>query len=251
MIPMKKFLTLFLFTIACISVFAQDSLVAVSENKHVHFDVALGYMKTDLRSINTTLDQFGYRPINENMMTLSFSSGYIINRFLIRNEVNIMLPNSVDQGNNITTYFKGYSVGFGVGYAVIDKPTFRLYPFVNLIAFANRLEIEDSSPINAMNDVMTGPHRSATLYFSNASFDLGLQAERLINLKTRKWDCPQNHRFMTFGIRAGYAFGPGEVKARYNGIKTIADGPNYSVKGPYVKLVMGLGATMRDLKWKK
>ncbi len=248
---MKKSLIIITTFLICSSLYAQDSLITVSENKHVHFDVAVGYLRTDLRSVNKTLTGFGYRPINENFVTLSFSSGYILNRFLIRDELNIMLPNSVNQGNNITTYFKGYSVGFGVGYAVINKPGFRLYPYVNLIAFTNRLQIEDSSPLQNIDDVMTTPHRSSTLYFSNASFDVGFQAEKLISLKSRKWDCPQNRKFMTLGLRAGYAFGPGEVKARYNGIRTIADGPIYSFKGPYVKLVVGLGTTMRDLKWKK
>jgi hypothetical protein len=79
---------------------------------------------------------------------------------------------------------------------------------------------------------------------------VGVQLEKVIALHNREWDCPQNSRFMTLGARIGYNFGP-SVKAKYNGNQQIADGPSYALKGPYVKLTMGFGSQLRQLKWKK
>jgi hypothetical protein len=101
-----------------------------------------------------------------------------------------------------------------------------------------------------MDDLTDNQQRSFHLYFSNASLDIGLQLEKHIGLKNRKWDCPQNSTFMTLGLRVGYLLGPGDVKGRFNNT-TIADAPTYSPNGPYIKLVAGFGTKMRDLKWKR
>jgi hypothetical protein len=242
----------FIFMFISTIVYGQDSVMTVSENKYVHLDFGLGYLKTDLHSINKSLTNFAYKPVKEDFLTLSISSGFVINRVLVRNELSIMLPNSTKQGNHVTTTFRGYSIGVGIGYEVIKRPTFRLYPFIGINSFVNRLEFEDDAPVENMDGVINTPRHSTRLYFSNASFDAGVQFEKLIERKHRKWDCPQNRKFMSLGIRAGYHFGPGAVKARYNGKnQPIADAPSYALKGPYVKLTYGLGSKMRELKWKK
>jgi hypothetical protein len=87
--------------------------------------------------------------------------------------------------------------------------------------------------------------------FSNASLDFGVQIERLIPLQNKKWDCPQNNKFMTVGLRLGYHYGPGEIKGRYNGMNQELEDPIiYSLRGPYAKLVIGLGSKARNLRWK-
>jgi hypothetical protein len=247
---MKKLLSIACCILLYTSLFGQDSVMTVSQNKYVHVDFGLGYLRTDLRSINSSLTGLGYMPMKEDFVTLSFSGGLFINRFLIREEVNFVLPKSIRQHDDITTTFRGNNFMFGVGYAVIDKPTFRLYPFVNLIAYMHHLDFEDNATIENMNGVVNTPHRSSTLYFSNASFDLGLQIEKLIEKKHKKWDCPQNRRFAIVGVRLGYIFGPGPVKGRYNGTQSITDAPTYSLNGPYIKAIWGFGTKMRELKWK-
>jgi hypothetical protein len=247
---MKKLLSVTCCILLSISLFGQDSVMTVSQNKFVHVDFGVGYLRTDLSSINRSLTDFGYMPINENFVTFSISSGFFINRFLLRNEVSILFPNSMRQYGDVTTTFSGYSLMAGVGYAVIAKPKFRLYPFANAIAYINRLNFEDNATIENMNGVVNTPHHSSTLVFSNASFDVGLQIEKVIDLKHKKWDCPQNGKFTTVGVRFGYMFGPGPVKGRYNGNQTIADAPTYSLNGPYIKVIWGLGTKIRDIKWK-
>jgi hypothetical protein len=248
---MKKSVCLPFFILLSLTLFEQDSAMTVSQNKFLHIDFGVGYMKTDLGSINRSITGLGYKPLSEDFLTLSISTGFFVNRILIRNEVNILLPNTTRQGNNLTTSFRGRTVGVGIGYAIIEKPKLRLYPFVNVTAFVSRLDFEDNSPVEDMNGVINTPHYSSRLYFSNASFDAGLQMEKVIDRKPRKWDCPQSRRFTTVGVRLGYSFGPGTVKGRYNGMQSIADAPSYTFKGPYAKVIWGFGSKMRELKWKK
>lgn len=249
---MKKiFLLSCLFLIAALA-YGQDSVLTVSNNKYFHIDFGVGYMKTDLSSINNSITSLGYKPISENFASISISSAFVINRVMIRNEVSFLMKNTTRQTENLTSSFGVRNIGFGIGYVIIERPNFRLYPFVNLNAFVGRLSFEDNAPVGDMDGLLNTPHYSSRLHFSNASLDFGFQLERLINLKQRKWDCPQNNRFMTIGLRAGYSFCPGKIDGRYNGMnQPIAGVPTFANKGPYLKLVVGFGSKMRDLKWKK
>ena len=104
--------------------------------------------------------------------------------------------------------------------------------------------------INLLNALVNNQQRAFHLAYSNASLDVGVQVDKMISLKNRRWDCPQNAKFMTMGVRAGYMIGPGAVKGRFSG-RVIDGAPSYSPNGPYVKLVIGFSTKMRDLKWRK
>ena len=91
--------------------------------------------------------------------------------------------------------------------------------------------------------------RGFHLAYSNAALDVGIQFDKLIPLKNRRWDCPQNTRYLTLGLRAGYIVNPA-VKGRFNG-NIVEGAPTWSPGGPYLKLVIGFSTKMRDLKWKK
>ena len=247
---MKKifFLTMYcLFTASMLH--AQDSTKAVSRNKYVQVDIGIGYLNTNMRSINTSLKNLGYQQVKENYATLSLSANYFIRRFLFRSEVSLILPNHVDQPNNTTTAFSGYTVSAGIGYAVIQNPRFRLYPYVGITSFNTTLKFTDKAPVTNMDELINSPKRNAKINFSNASLDLGIQLERMIVVRNNKWDCPQNNKYMTVGTRIGYNWSPGTVKARYNGSQ-ITGAPEYNFQGPYIKLVIGVGKKIRDLKWK-
>jgi hypothetical protein len=228
---------------------AQDSVKAVSRNMYVQADIGVGYLNTNMGSINTSLKSLGYQPLKENYATLSFSTTYFINRFLFRSEVSLILPNHVDQPNNTTTAFSGYTVSAGIGYAIIQNPRFRLYPYVGINSFNTTLKFTDNTPVTNMDELVNSRNRNARINFSNASLDLGMQLERMITVRNNKWDCPQNNKYMTVGARIGYNWSPGTVKARYNG-NQLAGAPEYNFQGPYIKLVVGVGKKIRELKWK-
>ena len=247
---MKKnfFLTVY-YVFTALMLHAQDSTRAVSRNKYVQVDIGIGYLNTNMRSINTSLKNLGYQQVKENYATLSLSTTYFIRRFLFRSEVSLILPNLVDQPNNTTTAFSGYTVSAGIGYAVIQNSQFRLYPYVGITSFNTTLKFTDKAPVTNMDELINTPNRNARINFSNASLDLGIQLERMIVVRNNKWDCPQNNKYMTVGTRIGYNWSPGTVKARYNG-NQITGAPEYNFQGPYIKLVIGVGKKIRDLKWK-
>lgn len=230
------------------AIYAQDSTTAISKNKYVQLDVGVGYLHTNMSSINTSLKNAGYNAMKDNYTTLSFSSAYFVNRFLFRTEFSMILPNQVDQGNNLNTEFAGYTLSAAIGYALIQKPRFRLYPYAGIISYNTKLKFNDRSPAASMNELLNTPRRNAAIHYSNAALDLGMQLERIIPLKNNQWDCPQNNKYMTLGIRMGYNWAPGTIKARFNG-NQLTGAPEYSFRGPYLKLVVGVGSKIRQLKW--
>jgi len=246
---MKKTVSL---AIACLFAamgFGQDSTITVSQNKYVQVDAGIGYLHTNMSSINTWLQQSGLKPMKENYSTLSLSSTYFINRFLFRAEFSLILPNHVEQGVDRNSAFNGYTVSAGIGYALVQRPKFRLYPYIGITDFSTKLQFNDLTPVTDMNELLNTPRKDAAIRFSNAALDVGVQMEKIMALKNSEWDCPQNNKYMTLGVRLGYIWSPGDNKARFNGVQ-LKNAPGYSLEGPYIKLVIGMGTKIRQFKWK-
>ena len=248
---MKKLLITLCLALASSLLYGQDSISALSANKYFQFDMGIGYTRAQLSSINKTLDNYGYKPFSENMATFSLSANYFLNRILIKTEFTWLIPQSVEQEEDLTTKFGGYSVGFGFGYAVVQKPSYRITPYIGINANIGKLSFIDDSPVQNVDEVLNSTFRNSHLSFSNATLDIGIQMEKLIELKNRKWDCPQNTRLMTLGVRVGYNFGFKGTEARYNGNQSITDAPTFSMQGPYVKATIGFGSKIRNIKWKR
>ena len=246
---MKRTVSMTICSLLTLTVCAQDSTRTISKNKYVQFDAGIGYLHTNMGCINNSLKSAGFHAMKEDYTTLSFSSAYFVNRFLFRSEFSLILPNHADQGNNINTEFTGYTISAGIGYALIQRPRFRLYPYVGITSFNTKLKFNDVTPVTTMNEIFTTPRQNAILQFTNAALDLGVQLEKIISLKNNQWDCPQNNKYMTLGIRLGYNLSPGTNKARFNGSQPI-DAPAYSFQGPYLKIVIGMGTKIRQLKWR-
>jgi hypothetical protein len=247
---MKQFLTLSSFLFISIALmYGQDSAITISKTKYNYTDIGVGFFKADLRSVNTSLKQFGYRPIKDGFVTLSISNSYSIKRFFIRTEFTYLFPNKTKQDNNVTTRFSGHHLTAGIGYGIIQKPNFILYPYIGLTSFYSKLKFIDNAPVRNMNEVINTPHRSSEISFGNAGLDIGIQVQKLFETENDAYDCPQINRWGTVGLRIGYQFGL-KLKGLYNKDK-VSDGPSFSMQGPYMKVTFGFGTKLRRLKWKK
>jgi hypothetical protein len=247
----KQSISLILFLAMAYTVTAQDTVTTmVSKNRYVNLDFGVGYMHTDLGNINTFLSSYGYKSVSEDYFTLSFSPSFFINRFVLRGEYTWQLPVMRQESENIRTTFGGRHTAASIGYVIIQRPGFRIYPYIGINAFTSQLRVRERTSAASLDDLVSNQERAFHLVYSNASLDVGFQFDKLISLKNRRWDCPQNARFMTLGLRVGYLYGPGSVKGRFNG-SVIEGTPAYSPNGMYMKLVIGFSTKMRDLKWKK
>src|SRR5688572_183927 len=138
---MKKqsVLIVVLVLMSCASV-AQDSVATmVSRNRYANLDFGVGYMNTELSNINGFLSSYGYKTLQEDIVTLSFAPSFSINRFVIRAEYTWQFPSTRQQSEDVSISFSGRYISAYLGYVVIQKPGFRLYPYVGLTAFTSQL----------------------------------------------------------------------------------------------------------------
>ncbi len=247
---MKKLILPAIFVLLSTLCYSQDSVLTVSRNRYANIDFAVGYLNTDVSNINGFLSSYGYRPITGNIATVSFSPSFFYGRFVMKGEYTLQLPQVVQQSENRYASFTGRHASASVGYVVFQKPGFRIFPYVGVNSFVSQLVVRERTQASTLDQLVNNQQRAFHLLYSNASLDVGVQFDKLIRLKNRPWDCPQNTRYLTIGVRAGYIVGPGNIKGRFNGT-VIEDAPTYAPSGPYVKLVIGFSTKMRDLKWRK
>ena len=230
---------------------AQDSTVTtISRNRYVNLDFGVGYLHTDLSSINGFLSTYGYKPVTENLVTLSVAPSFFVHRFVFRGEFTWQFPTVRQQDENFTSAFGGRHVAASVGYVIIDKPGYRIYPYFGISSFSSHLTVREKTAVSNVDDLVNNQQQGFALVYSNAALDVGIQFDKLISLQNGRWDCPQSNRYLTLGLRVGYLYSPENVKGRFNG-QIIEGAPGYAPNGPYVKLVIGFSTKLRDLKWKK
>ena len=249
---MKTPLFFLLLLLAPVLAYGQDSTgIGVVSKINFQLDFQPGYLRGDLSSINNSLRSFGYNPIEGNILTYNLSAKFIIRRFVL--DVGVPFFRAPDQGhsNGRRTTLSGTGANFeaNLGYVLMEKKSFRLYPYAGLRSNYAALRLIDTSPVNNLSQLANSTRREGTLTFNSGSFNLGIHAEKLIPLKNRKIDCPQDTRYLSLGVKAGYLFpiNGGEL-GEYNG-QELVDAPRFGLKGPYVRLVVGIGARIRRLHW--
>lgn len=229
---------------------AQDTVLNVSRNRFANLDVSVGYLNSDIRSVNNFLSAYGYKRVSDNFVTFSVSPSVIFNRFVLRAEYTWQLRSERPQDGGLVASFGGRHNSASIGYVVLQKPGVRIYPYVGVNAFVSNLVVRERPSASTLDDLVANRQQAFHLAYSNASLDFGVQFDKLFLLRNRRFDCPQNAQFMTLGLRIGYLYGPGEVKGRFNG-NIVEDAPTYSPNGMYIKLVLGLSTKMRALNWKR
>jgi hypothetical protein len=239
---MKTPLVVLLLLLVPVFAHGQDSTgIGVVSKKFFQIDFQPGYLWGDLSSVNNSLREYGYNPMDGNILTYTISAKFITKRFVL--DFGIPFFRASDQSIRISAERRFSSTGFNfeanLGYALVEKKGFRLYPYAGLVSSYANLKLVDTSPVNNLGGIVNGTRREGTITFSGGSFNLGIHAEKLIPLKNRKIDCPQNTRYLSLGFKAGYLFPiNGGEPGEYNGQELI-DAPRFGLKGPYVRLPLG------------
>ncbi len=250
---MKTPLSFLLLLLAPVLAHGQDSTgVGVVSQRFFQVDFQPGYLRGDLSSINNSLRTYGYNPMGGNILTYTLSAKFITNRFVLDFGVPFFRASDQSHSDQRRTTLSGTGFNFeaNLGYALVEKKGFRLYPYAGLRSNYASLKLMDTSPVTNLGDIMNGTRKEGTITFSGGSFNVGIHAEKLIPLKNRKVDCPQNTRYLALGLKAGYLFPiNGGEPGEYNG-QELTDAPRFGLKGPYVRFTIGIGTGIRRLNWR-
>lgn len=249
---MKVHVSVFLLLLVPVLAYGQDSTgIGVVPRKFFQVDFQPGYLRGDLSSINNSLRAYGYNPMEGNILTYTVSAKYVTNRFVFDFGVPFFqAPDQRHPDNRRTTLTgTGFNFEASLGYVLLEKKGFRLYPYAGLRSSYATLKLMDTSPVNNLGGIVNSTRKEGTITFSGGSFNAGIHLEKLINLKNRKIDCPQNTRYVAVGLKVGYLFPiNGGEPGEYNG-QELMNAPRFGLKGPYMQLNIGIGTRIRQLKW--
>jgi len=192
----------------------------------------------DLDNLNAKLQSTGYPSFSDNLFSLGGGGHSIINRFIIGGEGHGLMTSDKDFTLANRNYKNKLDAGYGffnLGYQIIANGGFSLYPLIGIGGGHLKLKItERASP--SFDDVLANPNRSAELSTGGLLLHASLGFDHLVGMRR---DGGRQGGFM-LGLRAGYIFAPLKDDWRLNASE-IAGGPELSVTGSFVRLMIGGG----------
>lgn len=239
-----------------ISVNAQDTTLAeVPTSMSVWVEGMAGYLRNDNASLNKSLARAGLHTFAEDVLTKTLAVKVSINKpffnkMIFSFAVDKWSLNGQDQVKNYSSSLDVRVVEPSIGYSVLAKKDFHLYPYVGFCLNNSTLSYNklDTVIIQDIAEITNVTKQEGMILFSNKAIDVGLCGERIFKSTTID-SCPRNVRFFSVAIRAGYMFKLDNTNnASYHG-KYIPNGPNFGSGGPYVKLSFGFGVRLRKVKW--
>ncbi len=239
-------LTIFLLFLLAYASKAQDSLQ--TKRFAVEGEMSFAYSYNSLSSINSFLANNGFNPISRSRFTAGVGSVSMINRFVFGASFEFLIPTSESQPDNLKTSLQGFSMAPIFGYCIVQKKHFTIYPYVRLVDNYLSLRIIDGQTAVDASSLINATNRNVSLDYQFFILDVGMSINRNILARNRDWDCPQNNRYWTIGLKAGYSFVPGSGEVKYND-RVLRGAPALDYHGPYVRLVIGFGTWHRKLKW--
>lgn len=191
-------------------------------------NLGIRFQHYDFKNLNASFKSSGLPEITENIV--SFSGGglaYIDHLIIGGNGASYQLLDK-DNGTYKTTVSGGVGF-FNVGYMVINKSNFMLYPILGIGGSTMRIEIYENNKVD-FAQLLSNPKKGTIIQNEQFVLDLGLQS----NLFLAK------QKTFGIGLKLGYQIAPTESKwSDSNG--TITNGPVTNADGLYTQLQFCFG----------
>lgn len=236
--------------------YAQETTITeVPTSMSVQVEGMAGYLKNDNASLNKSLIRAGLQSFTEDVLTKTLAVKISINKPFLHKmifsfAVDKWSLNGQDQVKNYSSSLDVRVVEPSIGYIVLAKKDFHLYPYAGFCINNSSLTYSklDTVAIQDIAEITNVTKKEGMIVFSNTAIDVGLCGERIFKSTTID-SCPRNVRFFSVAIRAGYMFKLNNTNNASYHHKDIPNGPNFGAGGPYVKLSFGFGVRLRKVKW--
>lgn len=199
---------------------------------------SVGWQRLDLGDLNPRLEAAGYPAFAEDFLSLGGSGYFVRQRVIIGGEGNGLLrPSETTADGAFRTRLSGGYGMFNLGYALASSPRAALFPMVGIGGGGVVLEILDRATPN-FDDVLLNPQRGARLTSG------GLMLDASAGVTYRLTEPPprrprRGSGGLALGLRAGYTFAPFTTEWRTDAGNDVAAGPDVSLQGAYVRVMLG------------
>jgi hypothetical protein len=195
----------------------------------------VGYLRMDVDDLNGSLAGAGLPSLDRNYLTLGGGGYGSRGRFLIGGEGHALLgrKETTTGGARQLTADGGYGL-FRVGYLAVSAGPLDVYPLFGIGGGGTSLKIAERS-VPTFDEVLTDPERSATMSAAVFLLDLAAAVSYRVTMGEREGRVGG----ILLGIQAGYTFAPAQSAWTLDGINDVADGPDFGIEGPYVRIAIG------------
>jgi hypothetical protein len=194
---------------------------------------AIGITQFDLVDLNSTLSDAGYGEFGHNFLSTGGGGYGILKNWVIGGEGFYFTRQTVTDSNR-TASINGSTGMFRLGYVILSKKGFYLYPMAGVGGGVFEMQLKQSDSIPSFPAVATQPGRSAHLEANGLILDAGLGISFTPKGGVTGSGGP------TFGIRAGYVFSPSDFTWKMDK-DNLTGGPSVGMNGLYVRLTIGGG----------
>lgn len=186
--------------------------------------------------LNDRLDAAGYEEFGQSFLAMSGGLELSIRRLILGWEGTALLTDGQGSDNGlIATELYGGEALFNVGYRVVSRDRFSIFPMVGAGAGTMQISFLPATA-GSFNDILTNPQRMARMYAVTALVNVGAGLEYMMPV-LRLW---RGDGGILLGLRAGYIFSPFSSNWRFENT-SIAGGPDLDMSGPYVRGQIGVG----------
>lgn len=204
--------------------------------------LALGGAAPDADALNRRLSSSGHPTIAETVPTIGAGGHAVMNRWIVGAEGHaFIVPEKAAMfgSRHIERSVRAASAFADVGYLILKRSNLHVYPLIGIGGGGMELRFSDRSP-GSFDEVLANPRQTASLTVGGFLIQAAVGIERFLVLGGRDTGWGVTERGVTFGIRAGYVFGPLQSDWKLQGT-TASNGPDIAITGPYVRVVIGAG----------
>jgi hypothetical protein len=167
--------------------------------------------------------------------------GHVIhNKFVLGVEIIRLTERKGNNGSDFNTYISAKYSTLNLGYLALSKKGLMCWPFLGLGFGQLKLKLMENN-IDSFKD-FTGFQKGSESRRNSFLFNAGIALDYFHKYNNRK----KGKNSIVIGLRAGYIGSIGNLNWKINGV-AVDDGPDSGIKGPYIRVIFGLGGYIEKL----
>jgi hypothetical protein len=194
---------------------------------------SIGLHSAELMDLNANLEQEGFASFKANLLHYGGGGYGIIKNWIIGGEGHYYRNQEVVDSNR-TSSLQGSNGMFKLGYVVLSKKGFYLYPVLGVGGGIYDLKLKQQDSLPTFPDIAANPGRSTHLTAN------GLVLDGALGMSFTPKGGVTGSGGPTLGLRIGYQLSPSDFKWKMDGDE-LSGGPTLNMDGMYVRLTIGGG----------
>jgi hypothetical protein len=196
----------------------------------------MGYAFFNQGNLNQLLNASGMPELENGSLSLGGGGHSIIRNFIVGGEGHGLIGNESENNNYKVSQSGGYGF-FNLGYLVVQKPAFNVYPILGIGGGGSSVTITDKRNLPSnFGDLLANPNQQSNLSKGGFMLNFSLGADYFIAGETND----KSTEGFLIGLRVGYLLELNQNNWSIAG-QELSGGPDSGISGPFVRLTIGGG----------